>query len=487
MATISSGIFPVIHIDRDEKAPLHHQVYVGFRDAILRGELSPGQQVPSSRALAEELDISRFPVLDAYARLHVEGYLRSRPGSRTFVSPSLTHPGGVGPASVDDAVGERRKSRRLSQLPHFEDAPWRNGRGAFSVHQPALDHFPFETWSKLIARHSRSPQSHGGPIDPLGLMRLRNTICSYLRTARSVRCEPEQIMVVSGSQQALNITVRVLLDPGDSAWIEEPCYPLMRSVLLGSGCRIVPVPVDEEGMNVAAGMKRSRNARAAFVTPSHNYPLGATMSISRRLQLLDWARQASAWIIEDDYDSEFRFEGMPIPSLQGLDSSRRVIYIGTFSKVLFPSMRIGYLVIPPDLVNDFRSVRVASDIFPPSLVQEALADFMSSGHFTRHIRRMRALYKSRYFALVDSLHSQFGDSIQIHGARAGMHLTVTLPDSCSDREVATRAAAENVWVWPLSPCWSGKHARQGLVLGFGSTSEELIPPAVQRLHKILAL
>lgn len=493
MATISSGILPVIRIDRDGEAPLHHQVYVGFRNAILRGELGPGQQVPSSRALAAELDISRFPVLDAYSQLHVEGYVVSRKGAGTFVSSSLIHlegSGGLdgsGAESAEELQGERPTSRRAAQYPHFEDAPWRNGWGAFSVHQPALDQFPFESWSKLVARHSRSPRIHAiRPIDPLGLMPLRAAICSYLRTARAVRCEPEQIMVVSGSQQALDITVRVLLDPGDSAWIEDPCYPLARSVLMGAGCRVVPVPVDEEGMNVEAGVKLSRNARAAFVTPSHNYPLGATMNISRRLQLLDWARKASAWIVEDDYDSEFRFEGMPIPSLQGLDSARRVIYIGTFSKVLFPSVRLGYLVIPPDLVDIYRSVRVATDIFPPYLVQEVLTDFMNSGQFARHIRRMRALYKSRYTALVESLHAEFGDALEVHGAKAGMHLSVMLPDSLSDHEVARRAAQENLWLWPISHSWSGNRVRQGLILGFGNTGEDQMLPAVQHLRRILA-
>ena len=294
-------------------------------------------------------------------------------------------------------------------------------------------------------------------------------------------------MIVSGSQQALDITTRVLLDTRDSVWIEEPCYPLVRSVLVGSGCRIVPVPVDTEGLDVAAGVKRAHNARAAFVTPSHQYPLGVTMSISRRLQLLDWARKASAWIVEDDYDSEFRFESMPIPSLQGLDSAARVIYIGTFSKVLFPSVRMGYMVVPADLLDRFRSVRIAMDIFPSYLPQEVLTDFMTLGHFARHIRRMRTLYKARRSALVGSLRAELGDFVEIHGTEAGMHLTVTLPDSYSDREIAMRAAAENLWLWPLSHCWSTNHPRQGLILGFGNTDEEAVLPAVQHLRRILAL
>ncbi|HVN92335.1 MAG TPA: PLP-dependent aminotransferase family protein [Terracidiphilus sp.] len=488
MATVSSGIFPVIRISRDAEAPLHHQVYTGFRDAILRGELGPGQQVPSSRALATELEISRFPVLDAYAQLHVEGYFQTRKGAGTFVSSSLVPLHENGTAILAKSEGAREASQRSSRFPPFRDDPWRCGWGAFTVHQPALEKFPFETWSKLVARHSRAPRAHAiRKIDPLGLMPLREAVCSYLRTARAVRCDPEQIMIVSGSQQALDITTRVLLDTEDTAWIEEPCYPLVRSVLAGSGCRIVPVPVDKEGLDVSAGIKLDRNARAAFVTPSHQYPLGVTMSISRRLQLLDWARKASAWIVEDDYDSEFRFESMPIPSLQGLDSAARVIYIGTFSKVLFPSVRMGYLVVPADLVERFQSVRIAMDIFPPYLLQEVLTDFMNLGHFARHIRRMRALYKLRRSALVESLHAELGDSLEIHGTEAGMHLTVTLPDSFSDHDIATRAAAENLWLWPLSPCWSTDQPRQGLILGFGNTDESAMLPAAQHLRRILAV
>jgi GntR family transcriptional regulator/MocR family aminotransferase len=488
MATVSCGIFPVIQISRDAGPPLHHQVYVGFRDAILRGEMDPGQQVPSSRALAAELEISRFPVLDAYAQLHVEGYFQTRKGAGTFVSSSLIPLRGDGAPSVSKAEGTRQASRRSAKYPKVESDPWSDGWGAFTVHQPALDRFPFETWSKLVARHSRTPRANAIlQIDPLGLMPLRDAIASYLRTARAVRCDPEQVMIVSGSQQALDITTRVLLDAGDRAWIEEPCCPLARAALVGLGCRVVPVPVDEEGLDVAAGVKRAPSARAAYVTPSYHYPLGVTMSISRRLQLLDWAQKSSTWIVENDYDSEFRFERTSIPSLQGLDSAARVIYIGTFSKALFPSLRLAYLVIPSDLVDHFRSVRMTMDVSQSYLLQEVMADFMNSGHFSRHIRRMRTLYKSRRSILVESLSAEFGDSLRVQGAEAGLRLSVTLPDSYNDHEVAKRAAAENLWLWPLSPCWSNGHSRQGLILGFGNTDEDKMLPAVRHLRRVLAL
>ncbi|MGA2534674.1 MAG: PLP-dependent aminotransferase family protein [Terracidiphilus sp.] len=354
------------------------------------------------------------------------------------------------------------------------------------MHQPAFDQFPFQIWSSLVTRHSRNPQANVlHHIDPLGSARFRETICAYLRTARAVKCDPGQIMVVSGSQQALDITTRVLLDPGSAVWVEEPGYGLERTVLAAAGCRLIRVPVDREGMDIADGIKRCPQARAAFVTPSHQYPLGSTLSATRRLHLLNWAQTSGAWIIEDDYDSEYRYETKPIASLQGLDANARVIYIGTFSKVLFPSLRIGYIVIPSDLVERFAAVRFAMDIFPPYLYQEVLADFMTMGHFGRHIRKMRYLYSERRTALIESLHDEFGNLLQVNGAEAGMHLAVTLPDRYLDREIALRAARERLWLWPLSQYYLGKKQRQGFVLGFGSTPIEQIPRAVRHLRSLL--
>ena len=493
MLDVSAGIVPVIPIDREAPSPLHRQVYAGFRDAILRGDLAAGQQVPSSRALASELEISRFPVLDAYAQLLAEGYFESRVGAGTFVASSLPHRATTTRRSGDDAPASRRTSRRSMLFPAYDPLPWRHGWGAFGVHQPALDHFPFDLWSKLLSRHSRTLRQHNSNnLHPLGLQPFREAICSYLRTARAVRCEPGQIMVVSGSQQALDIVTRVLLDSGDAAWMEEPCYPLVRSLLLGSGVRPVPVPVDEEGLDVPAATRMAPDARVAFVTPSHHYALGVTMSASRRFQLLEWSRQASSWIVEDDYDSEYRFDSMPIPSLQGLDPCERVIYIGTFSKVLRPSLRLGYIVIPADLVDRFAAVRFSMDIFPSYLFQETLTDFMVDGHFARHIRRMRALYKGRRSALVECLRAEFGDFLEIHGSEAGMHLTVTLPASfkggaVSDVDIATRAAKDKLWLWPLSHCYSNGKPRQGFILGYGNTPEEQMAAAVRRLRQMLSV
>jgi GntR family transcriptional regulator/MocR family aminotransferase len=289
-------------------------------------------------------------------------------------------------------------------------------------------------------------------------------------------------MVVSGSQQALSLTARVLVDPGSRVWVEEPGYGGTRDVLRLRNARLVPVPVDEEGLNVSAGVERCPEASAAYVTPSHQYPLGMVMSASRRLQLLDWAQSNGSWIIEDDYDSEYRYESLPIASLQGLDRNSRVLYIGTFSKVLFPALRLGYIVIPADLVARFVAVRDATDIFPPTFAQAVLADFIREGHFGRHLRRTRALYSERRVALVDGIRAQLGDRLRVLGDEAGMHLVASLSKGLNDHEVSARAARHGLWVMPLSPCYIGKASRQGFVLGFGGTSVPEISSGVRRLR-----
>jgi GntR family transcriptional regulator/MocR family aminotransferase len=476
-------------VDREAAAPLHKQIYDAYRAAILRGNLRPGQQIPSSREFASDIQVSRFPVLHAYAQLLAEGYFESRVGAGTFVSVSLPEQllSVERPArpSAPAPTGPRPVSRRSALFPQVDLSLLLRGWGAFGVHQPAFDQFPFQTWSSLVVEHSRNPNAKAiHHIHPLGSQAFREAICSYLRTARGVNCDAGQVMVVSGSQQALDITARVLFDPGTRVLVEEPGYRLGGTVLAAAGCQLVPVPVDHEGMVIEEVLRRRQKARAAFVTPSHQFPLGSTMSASRRLHLLNWAQSTGGWIIEDDYDSEFRFESRPVASLQGLDANARVIYIGTFSKVLFPSLRIGYIVIPADLVERFIAVRLAMDIFPPYLYQEVLTDFMNLGHFGRHIRRMRQLYGERRAVLIESLHEEFGARLEVQGAEAGMHLTVTMKDGVSDRAIAARAAAERLWLMPLSPAYLGRRARQGFVLGFGSVPANQIPRAVRKLRAI---
>jgi GntR family transcriptional regulator/MocR family aminotransferase len=321
--------------------------------------------------------------------------------------------------------------------------------------------------------------------DPMGSRSLREAIATYIRTARGVRCEADQIMIVSGSQQALEISTRVLLDRGSRVWMEDPGYRFARFIFNLNGCEVVPVPVDGEGLNVAAGIRRCRKARAVLVTPSHQYPLGVTMSASRRLQLLEWSHGAGSWIIEDDYDSEYRYESLPIASLQGLDRGSRVVYIGTFSKVLFPSLRLGYIVIPLDLIERFLVVRLTTDISPPTFLQAVLADFIREGHFSRHIRRMRLLYRDRRSALLDSLKNDLGIAVDVTGEQAGLHLSVTLPRGFRDHQIAERALQQRLWLAPLSASYQQQPAQQGLILGFSNTSSEEIPRAVKKLRDIL--
>src|SRR5205814_6400236 len=303
---------------------------------------------------------------------------------------------------------------------------------------------PMDIWSKLVQRSSRRVQVKGLQYgDPMGLPELRETIAVYLRTARGVQCEAGQIMIVSGSQQALDLTTRVIVDPGAAVWVEEPGYWLVHHVLRAAGCRSVPVPVDAEGLNVAAGIRLNRKARAAFVAPSHQYPLGVTMSATRRLQLLEWAQRAAAWIVEDDYDSEYRYNSKPIASLQGMDQHYRVIYIGTFSKVMFPALRLGYIVIPPDLVERFAAMRQSMDLCPSHIPQAVMHEFIREGHFARHIRRMRPIYAQRREVLVTELAHTFGEGAEIIGDEAGLHLALLPPKLRYDRQLAARAAKES--------------------------------------------
>lgn len=484
-----SGISPAFKVSKEGPEPLYRQVYEGFREAIEAGYLQAGQRVPSTRILALELRISRMPVLTAYAQLLAEGYFESRVGSGTVVSRSLPEyapktrlaagrPKRTGPEG-------RPVSRRCWNVPSAAGFYRSRAMGPFSVSQIAFEDFPLAVWNRLVTRQARN--THANSLDygdPLGLQELREAIATYLRTARGVRCEPGQILIVNGSQQGLEIAVRVLLDRGSRVWMEEPGYRFAHGIFGSNGCRMVPVPVDAEGLNVAAGIRKCRSARAALVTPSHQYPLGMTMSASRRLQLLDWAERNRSWIIEDDYDSEFRYEGMPVTSLQGLDANDRVVYIGTFSKVLFPSLRLGYVVVPRDLIERFLSVRFAMDIGPSTFLQSVLADFLREGHFSRHIRRMRHVYGERQSVLRERIHRELGEAAEMPGGPTGLHLSVLL-NGISDREIAKKAARRNLSLVPLSSSYLDQPARQGFILGFGSTRIERIPAAVRALRLLV--
>jgi GntR family transcriptional regulator/MocR family aminotransferase len=490
MKKVSSAIVPIIAIDREAQLPLHRQVYDRYRAAILDCSLRPGQRVPSTRTLASELGVSRTPVVDAYAQLLAEGYFESRVGDGTVVSRSLAaqirRPEPSGSRRTSLRSGRHSRALRAPKLEPVNTGSRQRGHGAFCCGQVPFEHIPLQIWNRLIMRHCRSTCATSLDYgDPMGSRNLREAIAVYLRTARGVRCDCDQIMIVCGSLHAIEISARTLLEPGSRVWVEEPGYPFARNTLALHGCQIVPVPVDGEGLVVNAGIKKCREAHAAFVTPSHQCPLGVTMSAARRLQLLDWAEDSGAWIIEDDYDSEYRYEGMPIASLQGLDRNSRVLYTGTFSKVLFPSLRLGYLVLPPDLIETFQEVRMAMDMFSPAFYQEVLADFIREGHFSRHIRRMRSLYADRRTTLIECLRQELGSLGEVSGAHAGTYLVLTLT-GISDRAIAQRAAGRGLWLLPLSSFYASKPSLQGLVLGYGSTPVEEIPKAVKKLSEVLA-
>src|SRR5580704_5317274 len=366
MKRAPASYLPPITLQDREEVPIYRQLYDWFRQAITDGQWRPGQRVPSTRNLAAELKISRMPVLGAFEQLLAEGYLETFVGAGTCVARSIPDDT-LSPPAVKawkghpekvEKRGPRRMSRRGAALTHLPAQSWLDNLGAFRVSLPALDHFPIGVWSKLVARHSRSPptgiMAYG---NAMGYLPFRVAIAEYLGAARGVRCESSQILVTTGSQQALQISAQVLLDPKDRVWMEEPGYPGARQAFMTAGAQLIPVRVDHDGMNVAEIIRRGRDARGVYVTPSHHYPMGMTMSATRRLLLLNWAARSGAWIIEDDYDSEYRFGSRPIASLQGLDTDARVIYIGTLSKVLFPALRLGYVVVPRDLVPAFSAAR----------------------------------------------------------------------------------------------------------------------------------
>ncbi len=468
---------------------MYRQVYEWFRRAILSGHLRPGQRVPSTRSLAAELKVSRIPVSSAYDQLHGEGYFETFVGAGTCVAGSIPDDALNQPvkkqSNASRQVSQSKTPRRISQraaLLRVAPQPWLNNFGAFRVSLPAVEQFPVGAWSKLVNRHSRNQSRQSMAYgDAMGYWPLREAIAEYLGAVRAVRCEPSQILVTTGAQQGIQLAGHVLLDANDPVWMEEPGYPGARRALVTAGARLIPIPVDEEGLNIAEGIRRAPKAHAVYITPSHQYPLGVTMNATRRMLLLNWAARAGAWIIEDDYDSEYRYEGRPIPSLQGLDTAARVIYVGTFSKVMFPALRLGYLVVPKDLVDACSTARDANDQFSSTLYQAVMTDFIREGHFGRHIRRMRMLYQQRRTALVEAIHKQMPGKLEVIGAEAGMHLVALLPEGVNDLAISRKAVELGVSAMPLSSCCATPPIRGGLILGYGGTDVRQIHQGIRRL------
>jgi GntR family transcriptional regulator/MocR family aminotransferase len=481
----------LLQLDPKRKEPLYLQLYHSLRQAILGGQLSAGTQLLPTRVLATELAVSRTTVITAFEQLFAEGYLEAHVGSGTFVASAL--PEEMLHVHAQQAPLQYRKtlprlSQRIQQVMHsplvppFQAPPTR----AFRPGVPALDAFPFEVWSKLAARRYQHPPSelltYG---DPAGYRPLRDAIAQYLTASRAVRCQPEQVLVVSGAQQAIDLTARTLLDEGDMVWIEDPGYPRAREILLGAGARVVSVPLDHEGLNVEAGKQLSEKAHLVYVTPSHQYPLGIIMSLARRLALLDWAQRVGAWILEDDYDSEFRYRGRPLTSLQGLDTHGQVIYMGSFSKVLFPALRLGYLVVPFELVEPFLALQALCGRSAPTLEQAIVTDFITEGHFLRHIRRMRALYAYRQQILVEVVRQELHGIIELEEHEAGMHLIGWLPHGLDDRLVSQLIAQQGIDVQALSVYSEQKLERPGLLFGYAGVNEQEIREGVKHVAKVV--
>lgn len=421
--------------------------------------------------------MARTTVVLAYEHLEAEGYVNGKGSAGTIVA-DLRLPG-------ETPRVDRHRENPVSNAPNYsrlQSAPV-----PFRIGEPAVDAFPTVLWSRLYARrHRRSGASLLGYGDRAGYLPLRRSIAEYVGVSRRVRAVPEQIILTRGAQQAVDLAVRVLLRPGDQVWVEDPGYLGVREVIKLAGGILVPVPVDDCGINVDAGMRMAGTATMVCVAPSHQFPLGRTLSLDRRLALLEWARRSAAWVIEDDFDSEFRYAGAPIASLQGLDTANRVIYVGTFSKTVFPALRLGYLIPPPELLGRFCAAQISIDSLSPTAEQATLTDFIEEGHFTRHVRRMRAIYRERQEALLGAARQGLPDTLQVQAAETGMHAMGWLTRrGANDIEVSQEARKHGIEAQPLSRYCISAALPPGLVLGFGALPPRELILGVRKLGDIL--
>ena len=453
--------------------PLHRQVYDYFRKAITAGQLRPGNRLPSARTLAQQLMVARGTVDAAYAMLAGEGYVIGRPPSGTMVSPGL--PGMARARSTTKPRPAPATSDGITGVPK-----------PFQLGLPAFDAFPRKLWSRLVARQARELSAADMTYpEHAGYLPLREAIAAYLAVARGILCDSRQIVITSGYQGALDAIGRVLLRRDDRVWFEDPCYHLARAALERADIALVPIRVDSEGLRVTDGMARARDARLAIVTPSHQAPLGVALSLPRRLALLAWASEAGAYVVEDDYDGEFRYTGRPLPALKSLDRADRVLYAGSFSKVLFPGLRLGYLVLPEELVDTFSSAILSRSAAASSFEQRVVATFMREGYFARHLKRMRSLYAARRQALADALAAVFGNRLAIDLEPGGMHLVARLSGDVRDADLTRKAQAAGFAVDALSSRVI-KHRREGgLLLGFTNIPEAEAITMCRRLERVI--
>lgn len=474
----------ILSLSSSDDVPLYQRIYSQIRDGIISGRLRPSERVPSTRELAAQHEISRNTVNLAYERLLSEGYLESKRGSGTYVAPLFDALSDIQRSHVyggDATIALARRVRDLEKWvyrPALSPLPY-----DFRLGRTALDHFPVAIWRRIIGRHLRrlSPDL-AGYDRPAGYPPLREAIAAYLRRSRAVICDAEQVVVTAGTQQALDLLARLLLSPGQRVVLENPCYPAATAVFRAAQARLSPVPVDGDGIQVN---RLPQGGRLLYVTPSHQFPTGVILPVSRRLTLLNWARKHRTVILEDDYDCEFRYDGRPVESLQGLDRSGLVIYVGTFSKVLFPTLRVGYVVLPASLVKPFLALKWISDRHTTGLEQRLLADFILPGHFERYTRKMRKVYAERRANLLESLDEYARNYIDVAPSVAGLHLTGWIKGRVDMTVLKARAAELGVGLYPLNPYFL-KKPRPGLIFGYGAISADDIRAGIRRLGPILA-
>lgn len=498
-ATAILGQELTLTVVKGSPLPLYRQIYESLRNAILNGRLRPGARLPASRVLARDLAVSRTTASLAYEQLLAEGYLQARRGAGTFVTADLPDSGPARPAETPAHPPPPMPplSERAQKLTVFStgNRTERVSNKLLAPGTPAVDAFPFALWARIMARLWRHPPPEWTrQKDPFGYLPLREAIAEYLNAARSVRAQAEQIMIVSGSQQAIALCARALLNPGDGAVIENPAYEGTIKALIGADARPLPVACDDQGLCVGQLSERfgeTENIRLICVTPSSLYPLGTAMALNRRLALLDWAERHGAWIVEDDYDADFSLNGRGIAAMQGLDRGGRVFYTGTFSQVLFPSLRLGYVVIPEALTDTFRALRAANDSHSPIVAQPVLAEFMLKGHFSAHRRRMRQLYRRRRLILLNSLEEQAAGLLQSQDRGAGLHIIAEsrIP-GLNETAIARIAARAGFGIRDLTGYFAATDhpvapLARGMLVGFGGQEEEAIKNAVSRLCHIL--
>jgi GntR family transcriptional regulator / MocR family aminotransferase len=459
---------------RPQGQTLTSWLYGQLRLAIIEGRLRPGTRLPASREFARQYGLSRGTIVSVLERLKIEGYVSCRVGSGTRVNQIESSPTIRDTPSVPPAYIRRVISGYVRPKPWI-DLVVPEGARPFCMRDPAVADFPFDLWGRIAARRTRNFRSWAPTDDDgRGYGPLRQAIADYLNTSRGVRCGSSQVILVSGAQQALDLLARFLLKPGEPVWMEDPGYFGATIALRNAGARLIPVPVDEQGLSVAAGLRTCRDAKGVYVTPAHQFPLGMTMSLERRLQVVQWASRTGAFVIEDDYDSEYRFEGRPVPVLQSLDRNSNVILIGSFNKLLFPWLRIGYIVLPPALVDVFSALRYRTDFHNFSIDQVVLCEFITEGHLGRHLRRMRDLYASRLAALIDGAKRYLRGLLDVSNVRAGLYTAAFLRNGMTSRQAEKAAAAHNVEVMALDRYTLRATDPKGLLLGFAAFDERAI-------------